>query len=136
MFESFQLSRCYIFPWISWSIIYFLIALSCAIYELSLGGRIFEVTAVPAFYSILFILWFYSIWCVIDFYRSLKVQFDDKELEFHSEEDLVRNLHVARLKSSSMRRDYPRPIWDSPLITKVKHNTSFRNQEDIFVTRV
>ena len=70
--NSFQNSRHRIWPWLVWSIIYVLIGIIGAIYELCLGGTILEVTLVPLFYLVLFSLWIYAIWSVFDYFRSLK----------------------------------------------------------------
>ena len=69
--NSFQNSRHRIWPWLVWSIIYVLIGIIGAIYELCLGGTILEVTLVPLFYLVLFSLWIYAIWSVFDYFRSL-----------------------------------------------------------------
>ncbi len=67
----FQKDKKKVLPWLVWSILYIIILLPCAIYELTLGGKILEVTIVPIFYLIIFGCWVYCILCIWAYFKTL-----------------------------------------------------------------
>ena len=102
--------------------IYIVIGLTCAIYELSLGGKILELTLVPAFYLFLFSCWIYCIWCIWAYFRTLRNHYRTPDVD-EDVDNFIINLQELRSK-----KIYPRPMWDSPLLSNnVRKNASFRD---------
>ena len=117
-------------PWIIWSIIYVLIGLGCAIYELSLGGRIIELTLVPLLYILLFSFWIYSIWCIWAFCRTLRPDF-----EATKDTSSVESASLINVREATLHRIYPHGIWDSPALSKLRKTASLRGADPVSVMK-
>jgi len=109
----FQRKKVYLIPWLLWSVMYILIAVSCCIYELSLGGRIIELIVPPILYVTIIGSWIYVVLCVYAYFLSMpyesRSEAEQTDYELNAEQS---KLLVLTLREGISDKIYPRTIWE------------------------
>ena len=115
----------YLIPWLLWSVMYILVAVSCCIYELSLGGRIIELIVPPILYVTIIGSWIYVVLCIYAYFLSMTYEprsgIEQTDYEINAEQS--KSL-VLTLREGTSEKIYPRTIWE------VEDNSSVSNFSD------
>ena len=113
----FQRKKLYLIPWLSWSVLYILVAASCCIYELTLGGTILELTLPPILYITIIGSWIYVVYCIHSFFRTLQYEKRAKEAEKNIEEEIeiyaeLTKPLVVDIREVTDEKIFPKHIWE------------------------
>jgi hypothetical protein len=111
----FQHKKLYLIPWLSWSVLYILVAVSCCIYELTLGGTVMELILPPILYVTIIGSWMYVVLCVYSFFVTLQYEKRPKDAETKAEEEIYMELTkplVVDIREVTHEKIFPRNIWE------------------------